>query len=141
MKKLFLQTRGWLLFQECDTCFSGAGRRIASVLICFLTLLITLKIAHAEIVYAVIEGEGIENVGKIGDDVRAIENVFGKANRIVKEDMYITDLFYEYHKPGMLVTTDKFKKIKGITLYTNTGDIEQFHKTGLTRINSSSMMR
>ncbi len=117
----------------------GIGRGIPSALVCLSLLLVGSGVRTAENSYVVREGEGIESVGVLGDDIGGVEKVLGKADRIAKEDMYITDLFYEYHKQGVLVTTDKFKKIKGITLYANTGNKELFHKTGLVWINPSSI--
>ena len=89
--------------------------------------------------YVVREGEGIEKVGMLGEDIKNVYKIWGKADRVAKEDMYITDAFYEYHQRGVLFSADKSGKINSITLYTNTGNKEQFHQTGLTWINPSSI--
>ena len=164
-RSVYVQTYGWPLFREHRTFRVGRGRgvgrhlaglpgasggfascsgkravkNIARVLVCLSLLLVESRIYAAENSYIVREGKGIENIGMLGDDIDGVEKVLGKADRIAKEDMYITDLFYEYHKQGLLITTDKFRKIKGITLYLNTGNKEQFHTSGLMWINPSSI--
>ena len=89
--------------------------------------------------YAVREGKGVEGVGMLGENIAAVKKAWGEADRVAKEDMYITDLFYEYHHRGALFATDKTGTIRQITLYSNTGHTEQFHQTGLAWMNPSAI--
>ena len=132
-KKLFLQTFGWPLFRDCGTCLPGGGRGGVGIFICLSFLLAGVCVYADENAYMVREGEGIDRVAMIGSNVSGAEEILGKADRIVKED-HNTDLFYEYHKKGLLLVVDKHKKIQRITVYTNTGEKGPFHKTDLSVI-------
>jgi len=88
--------------------------------------------------YLIEEGIGIQSLVSIGESVEVVYRRWGKPERVAKED-YITDTFNEYHRRGVLITSDKDGKIKSMTFYCNTGNKEQLHKTGLAWINPSSV--
>ncbi|GEM_PF-1363096 len=112
---------------------------LRSILVILLVIGMRVSVSVAEDIYVIQESAGIEKVAMLGDSIKNAEATWGKADRVGKEDMYITDLFYEYHSRGALFTTDKTGVIKNITLYANTGNKDPFHKTGLMWINPSSI--
>ena len=86
-----------------------------------------------------VEGKGITDVGLLGENIKNVQAVWGKADRAAKDDWpYSPYVFHEYHQEGALFTTNQEGNILDITIYCNTGDKEPFHKTGLMWMNPSA---
>lgn len=88
-----------------------------------LLALATSVTAEAEY-YTVVEGQGIKSVGFLGDNISQVEKVWGKADRIAKDDsaLYPHPTFraYEYYQRGVSFTSDEDGKILEITIFCKT---------------------
>ena len=79
----------------------------------------------SEKAYTVIEGKGIESVGFLRGSIRKVQKVWGKADRVFKDDhwpglpLYV---IHEYHERGVSFLTTPPGKIIDITLYCRTDD-------------------
>lgn len=63
------------------------------------------------------ENAGIENVISLGDNVNEAVQAWGRPDRIVTQENKGTFSFYEYHRQGITIMTDKDGVVLGMTFF------------------------